>query len=405
MPSLHFPPSPHHSLNDSLTLWRKQIFSRLFGLLAIFCVPVYFTSVYLCIEQDLWVMALFDTFAYGLLLYILLAPAPTDRQRFTLGCFLAYSIGVAFVITIGPTGAGFFWLFVFPPLSSILLGKKAGNVAQIINASSLVVIGIGYSANVFQWPLTQGYSPLIWYVVSINFVVTNAMLTLSTSFLLGKLTRSLQSTLASRQATVMGLAKLAEYRDNETGAHLIRIQHYANMLAKQLKSEGHAPEQVTDSFIKEVTLSAILHDIGKVGIADAILLKPGRLSPAEFEQIKAHCAIGHDVLNSLGNYAPQCQFIRMGKEIAGGHHEKWDGSGYPNGLSGDDIPLSARLVALVDVYDALTSPRCYKRPLSHQEAVASIVGSKGTHFDPTLVDSFMAIHHQFEKLSSASLAQ
>lgn len=229
------------------------------------------------------------------------------------------------------------------------------------------------------------------------------MLTLTITYLLGKLADSLDSTLASRQATVLGLAKLAEYRDNETGAHLLRMRQYSKMLAAQRLQADNPPAELNDDFIQDISLSAILHDIGKVGIADAILLKPGKLTPQEFEQIKAHPVIGGQVLRSLLEYAPQCTFIQMGQDIASGHHEKWDGSGYPLGLKGEDIPLSARIVALVDVYDALTSPRCYKRPFSHQEAIDLMIEGKGKHFDPELVDCFMAIHQEFEVLSKASL--
>ncbi|QYJ99850.1 HD-GYP domain-containing protein [Shewanella psychrotolerans] len=405
IPSRYFSRPMPQGLTDTLPLWRRLIFKRLFGFLALLCVPVYLTSVYLCIVGDLWSMAIVDTLAYGLLLYILLSKTLSERNRYLIGCLLAYGIGFAFLITIGPTGAGFFWLFVFPPLTAILLGKKASIFAQFLNAFCLLVVGGAFHLAQLNWPLTAGYTTFIWFVVSINFIVTNAMVTLSTSFLLGKLTRSLESTLASREATVMGLAKLAEYRDNETGAHLIRMQHYSSMLASERKNDEDAPQELTSDFIHEITLSSMLHDIGKVGISDAILLKPGRLTPEEFDQIKAHPAIGATVLESLLTYAPQCKFIQMGKDIAGGHHEKWDGSGYPKGLQGENIPLSARIVALVDVYDALTSPRCYKRPFSHQEAMSLIVEGKGSHFDPKLVESFIKINQQFEKLSKTSLEE
>ncbi|QDF75411.1 MULTISPECIES: HD-GYP domain-containing protein [Shewanella] len=395
--------SQHNDLNDTLPVWRELIFKRLFGLLAILCVPVYLSSIYLCIQMGLLSMAAFDTLAYLLLLYILLAKGLSEQSRYCIGCIMFFIIGIAFLITIGPTGAGFFWLFIFAPLTSILIGKRASLFAQLLNAAALLAIGFAFQQQWFSWPLTQGYNTGIWFVVAINFIVTNAIVTQSTAFLLGKLTQSLRSTLASRRATVMGLAKLAEYRDNETGDHLIRMQHYAKILASQRQKDEDAPEELTDEFIQEISLSSIVHDIGKVGIADAILLKPGRLTEEEFEQIKAHPVIGANVLESLLNYAPQCRFIKMGRDIAGGHHERWDGSGYPKGISGEAIPLSARIVALVDVYDALTSPRCYKRPFSHQEALEIILEGKGSHFDPKLVESFLTINHKFELLSRASL--
>ncbi|MEL4253517.1 phosphohydrolase [Shewanella xiamenensis] len=396
-------PSDFARYTSGLTHWRRVIFKRLFGFLAILCVPVYFTSVYLCIAADLWGMAIFDTFAYFLLVLLLFYPHFSDRLRFSLGCLLAYAIGVGFLIAIGPSGAGFFWLFIFPPLSNIFLGTKASIYAQVLNGVSLILIGVAYHYQWLIWPVTQGYSTGIWVVVSINFLVTNAMVTLTIAYLLGKLTSSLDSTLASRQATVLGLAKLAEYRDNETGAHLLRMRQYSKMLATQRMLADNSPPELDEDFIQDISLSAILHDIGKVGIADAILLKPGRLTPDEFEQIKAHPVIGGQVLASLLEYAPQCTFIKMGRDIASGHHEKWDGSGYPLGLKEENIPLSARIVALVDVYDALTSPRCYKRPFTHEDAKAMILEGRAKHFDPVLVDCFMQIHTEFEVLSKASL--
>ncbi|KZK66140.1 phosphohydrolase [Shewanella baltica] len=387
----------------ALPHWRRLIFERLFGFLALLCVPVYVTSVYLCVIADLWSMVVFDTLAYLFLLFLLYFPKLADSTRFGCGCFLGFAIGVGFLIAIGPSGAGFFWLFIFPPLVGIFLGSRASLYAQYLNGLSLVLIGLAYHFGWLNWPDIHGYSLGIWAVVVVNFIVTNAMLTLTITYLLGKLADSLDSTLASRQATVLGLAKLAEYRDNETGAHLLRMRQYSKMLAAQRLQADNPPAELNDDFIQDISLSAILHDIGKVGIADAILLKPGKLTPQEFEQIKAHPVIGGQVLRSLLEYAPQCTFIQMGQDIASGHHEKWDGSGYPLGLKGEDIPLSARIVALVDVYDALTSPRCYKRPFSHQEAIDLMIEGKGKHFDPELVDCFMAIHQEFEVLSKASL--
>ncbi len=391
-------------LDDALPVWRHTIFMRLFTILAVICIPVYITSVYFCIEEGIWFMAVFDSLAYGLLLFVLFYPNIPDSMRYLFGCYLSFLIGAGFLVVLGPSGAGFFWLFAFPPLTSVLLGDKSAITAQIVNIIFLLGLGGAYHLQWLNWPVMEHFSTVIWYVVVINFIVTCAIVTQSTSYLLGKLSQSLQSTIASRQATVIGLAKLSEYRDNDTGAHLIRMQQYANMLAKQRLEDEQVPEELTDAFIQEISLSSILHDIGKVGIADHILLKPGRLTPEEFEHIKSHPVIGAKVIDSLLKYAPQCEFLLMGRDIAGGHHEKWDGSGYPKGLEGESIPLSARIVALVDVYDALTSPRCYKRPFTHEEAKDIIIAGRGGHFDPALVDCFMQIEHRFAELSQASLA-
>ncbi len=384
--------------DSALNFWRRYIFKRLFGFIAILCIPVYITSVYLCFIANIWSMVIFDTLAYALLLIILFYPRLSDRLRYSLGCMLAYFTGIAFLISIGPTGAGFFWAFIFPPLTSILLGYRASLAAQLLNLISLMTIGFAYHGQWLDWPSLPEYNFFIWNVVVINFVVTNALLTLSIFYLIKKLSESLELTQASRKATVMGLAMLAEYRDNETGAHLTRMCQYSKLLARHLSLEKNPPAEITEQFINDISLSAILHDIGKVGIADAVLLKPGPLSNDEYEKIKAHSKIGEEVLHELQKYAPNCSFIQMGKEIASSHHERWDGTGYPYRLQKDAIPLAARIVALVDVYDALTSHRCYKNPVSHNKAVQLIYESKGTHFDPKLVDVFLAHHSQYETL-------
>ncbi|MFC3032664.1 HD-GYP domain-containing protein [Pseudoalteromonas fenneropenaei] len=390
-------------LDDALPLWRKLIFKRLFGILALICIPVYFTSIYLCWQLGLYAMIVLDTISYAVLVAILYLPNLPDKLRYGLGCMLAYVIGIAFIWTVGPAGAGFMWLFAFTPLVAILLGQRASFYALGLQTFSLILIGICYHLGLLHWENLAIFNTTIWWVLAVNFIATNAMVTLSIGYLTRRLIASLASSLASRQATVYGLAKLAEYRDNETGAHLLRMRQYAELLACTRQQDSDAPAELNEQFIANISLSAILHDIGKVGVADAILLKPGRLSSEEFEQIKAHPVIGGHVLESLMQYAPNCGFLAMGRDIAAGHHEKWDGSGYPLGLRGEAIPLSARIVALVDVYDALTTPRCYKRPFSHEEAKTLIVEGKGKHFDPNLVECFLRVEAKFAAISATAL--
>ena len=201
--------------------------------------------------------------------------------------------------------------------------------------------------------------------------------------------------------TIHTMATLAETRDNETGNHIRRTQFYVKTLSEQLKAHPRfsgllAHEQVIEMIFK----SAPLHDIGKVGIPDSILLKPGKLTPEEWDIMKTHAAIGRDAIeraeNTLGGEWP---FLRFAKEITHSHHEKWDGSGYPRGLSGEAIPISARLMALADVYDALISKRVYKPPMSHQQARAIIVDGKGLHFDPDVVDAFLDAEPEFCRIA------
>jgi PAS domain S-box-containing protein len=202
----------------------------------------------------------------------------------------------------------------------------------------------------------------------------------------------------ARSATILGLAKLAEYRDEGTGKHLERIREYSRLIAEQMAKLPKYRGYITTAYIEDIYRSSILHDIGKVGIPDAILLKPEELTEDEFEVIKTHTVLGGEALNAIDARIEGKSFLTLGKEIAYHHHEKWDGSGYPMGLNADQIPLSARMVALADVYDALTSKRFYKEAYSHDRAREIIVGLRGSHFDPDVVDVFLKVEDHFRQI-------
>ena len=202
----------------------------------------------------------------------------------------------------------------------------------------------------------------------------------------------------ARSATILGLAKLAEYRDEGTGTHLERIREYCRIIAEQMATLAKYRDYISPTYIEDIFRSSILHDIGKVGVPDAILLKPGELTPDEFEIIKTHAVLGGDALDAIESQIEGTSFLTLGKEIAYYHHEKWDGSGYPKGLAGENIPLSARMVALADVYDALTSKRFYKEAYSHHRAREIIVGLKGSHFDPDVVEAFLTAEIEFDRI-------
>jgi response regulator RpfG family c-di-GMP phosphodiesterase len=207
----------------------------------------------------------------------------------------------------------------------------------------------------------------------------------------------------ARAATILGLAKLAEYRDEGTGTHLERIREYARLLAEELAKLPRYREHIDQRYIEDIYQSAILHDIGKVGIPDAVLLKPGELTDEEFEIIKCHTRFGGDAITAIQSQIEGRSFLNIGREIAYNHHEKWDGSGYPRGLHGADIPLAARIVAVADVYDALTTQRFYKEAFSHAKALQIISSLKGTHFDPEVVDAFLALEGQFNRIREEKL--
>ena len=203
-----------------------------------------------------------------------------------------------------------------------------------------------------------------------------------------------------QDVTIMAMASLAETRDNETGNHIRRTQHYVRALATKLKSHSKYGGVLTDEAVEILYKSAPLHDIGKVGIPDAILLKPGKLTPEEFEVMKTHTTLGRDAILAAEKLidAPST-FLHTAREIANFHQEKWDGSGYPEGRKGESIPLSARLMAVADVYDALISRRVYKPPMPHAEALTIIRQCKGLHFDPDMVDAFVAIADEFKSIA------
>jgi PAS domain S-box-containing protein len=207
----------------------------------------------------------------------------------------------------------------------------------------------------------------------------------------------------ARAATILGLAKLAEYRDEGTGTHLERIRDYARILAVELSKNPKFSDIVDQQYIEDIYQSSILHDIGKVGTPDALLLKPGELTNEEFEVIKRHTIMGGNALMAIESQIEGKSFLAMGREIAFNHHEKWDGSGYPRGLKGEAIPLSARIIALADVYDALTTKRFYKEAFSHGKAKNMIVFLRSKHFDPQIVDAFLAVEDKFNRVREEKL--
>lgn len=239
-------------------------------------------------------------------------------------------------------------------------------------------------------------------------VKTHLSLKTYTDFLRGKndyleaeVSKRTREVEAIQDVTILAMASLAETRDSDTGNHIRRTQFYIKALAEKLQDHPRFARYLSTQNIAMLYKSAPLHDIGKVGIPDRILLKPGPFEPEEFEIMKRHSALGRDAIEyaerSLGT---NVEFLSMAKEIALSHHEKWDGSGYPEGLSGDNIPVSARLMALADVYDSLISRRIYKEGMSHERATAIIRENRASHFDPDIVDAFIEIQGEFQAIAA-----
>lgn len=208
-----------------------------------------------------------------------------------------------------------------------------------------------------------------------------------------------QALIAAQCATITAFCSLAETRDNETGNHILRTQYYVQVLAEALRKNPIYEPMLSDDDILLIFKSAPLHDIGKVGIPDAILNKPGALTPDEWRIMQRHSQIGADVICRAEMELGANSFLRYARQIAHSHHERWDGTGYPLALQREQIPLAARLMAVADVYDALISKRCYKAAFLHEQAVVIILGQRGKQFDPAIVDAFSGITEQFSEIT------
>ena len=225
------------------------------------------------------------------------------------------------------------------------------------------------------------------------------VMALQTNHMIRALAERTKELSVTRDASILGLASLAETRDNETGGHILRTQNYVRALAVYLSQQPKYEQQLDAETIDLLYKSSPLHDVGKVGIPDSILLKPGKLTDEEFDIMKRHPQIGADALAVAERQLGSNSFLAIASEISLTHHEKWDGSGYPKQLKGEQIPLSGRLMALADVYDALITKRVYKPAFSHEKAKGIIVEGRGNHFDPDIVDAFLALEQDFIRIA------
>ncbi len=210
------------------------------------------------------------------------------------------------------------------------------------------------------------------------------------------LRRHNEKMLSLQNNTIIGLANLIESRDGDTGEHVKRTSLYVNMLAKEAQNQGYHADILTDEYIELLTKAAPLHDIGKIAVSDTILNKPGKLTAEEFEVMKKHAEIGGTMVREVIGGIEADDYVKIASQVASYHHEKWDGSGYCKGMSGEQIPICARIMAIADVFDALVSKRCYKKPMPVDKAFGIISESAGSHFDPTLAKIFVGLREEIE---------
>jgi len=217
-------------------------------------------------------------------------------------------------------------------------------------------------------------------------------------FLSARVRQQVAEIASAQIGAIFAMSKLAESRDPETGEHLERMREYCRLLAQVLSKHDKYSAVIDRNFIDNIYSASPLHDIGKVGVPDAILTKPGKLTDEDWVIMKTHPLIGAETLREVDREHPGNSFIKIGIEIAEAHHEKWDGSGYPHGLKGEAIPLPARILALGDVFDALSSRRCYKEAFPNEKVVEIILAGSGQHFDPDVVDAFLEVQDEFVRV-------
>jgi len=392
---------------DSLRCAQETILYGMLGISSVVFLFPYVMGVILAARLGLWPVILIDTLAYGWLLFLMFY-RNLSYHGYAYGVLMLIEfLGLALLIVTGNHGAGWLWLFLAPVMAALLLDRHTGYRVAFGGAAATVILAL------LDWLLGPGWMHLLRDgLPSFMAIVSNYLaLSVVAVFIIGRLLGSLETTLGvlrertrelelTQEVTVDTMASLAEYRDIETGNHIVRTRKYVQLLARQLQRQS--PELAAgldDETVELLSHSAPLHDIGKVGVPDDILLKPGRLTKEEFEEMKKHTRYGRDALMHAEEKLGSNHFLRLAAEIAWTHHEKWDGSGYPRGLSGEQIPLSGRIMAVADVYDALISKRVYKEATSHEKALAYIVEHAGKQFDPEVVRALLLVAEDFKSIA------
>ena len=356
-----------------------------------------------------------STLAYMMSLLLLTIARTKYKRRIEIGLHILLFLQIAFTVYSTITGLSFYFdkeniyhrgtLYLLANIGPALMlvtcivllfcfGKRMGKLVKIafwvFIISPLIAI------------VVQSYSYGVQYIIFV-LIVSSVFMYFAILKEQAEQYRKQKDAIDKLQnGLILVLADLVESRDKCTGDHIKKTAEYVKIIMEQLKEDNVYLEQLTDSFIEDVVRSAPLHDIGKIQVPDAILNKPGRLTSDEFEIIKTHTTAGKDIITSAINMVSEKDsgYLNEARNLAYCHHEKWNGTGYPQGLSGEDIPLSARIMAVADVFDALVSKRSYKEPYSFEQALIIIKESSGTHFDPKIVDAFIKAEPKIRQVLS-----
>lgn len=278
--------------------------------------------------------------------------------------------------------------------------RKGYIVALVLNISLSVIVTLQVIVNSNRMAIPGMLIPIVTLIIISVIELYSSQIKAKANQIIEERSKSTKQILELQEVSIMAMSALAETRDHETGRHIQRTKLYVKVLANYLYNHGRYQDELNDSNIELIIASAPLHDIGKVGIPDSILLKPGKLTDEEFELIKTHTQLGYEaILKAEKLMGKTDTFFKFAQEIVLYHHERWDGEGYLKGLKGENIPLSARIMAVADMYDALTSKRVYKDIHSHEDAHSTIVGESGKRFDPEIIKAFISCHKEFEKIA------
>ncbi len=387
----------------SVEYWQNYIFYCfcIFGIAAIFLLLIP-ASIYLVSKGQL-VFCIINIVLFVINVSIIFLKVIPLKIKAVFVSIILYLVGLFTFIFGGPAGQHGIWF----ASAALLAGLFANTVISIIiSGLSLltgIIVALLFNEGLISWYYIKDYSYFGIIIQSLSIFFISLMFIFSNSTLIKGVKQAFRVLNKSKEATIIGLAKLAEYRDTDTGTHLERIRDYTLLLVKALSEKEKYHDYIDKQYIYDIQISSVLHDIGKVGISDSILLKPGKLSDEEFNAIKQHSIIGKDVIYEISKHLEDRSIYNMSENIAQYHHEKWDGTGYMSRLSGEKIPLSARIVSLIDVYDAMTSRRVYKDALTHEEALDFIISQKGIHFDPYIVDVFLSIEYKILDLNKSFL--
>lgn len=397
----------YHVSSTPLTLKHLRE-TLLFGIIATISAAgliAYIPSVAAAIYGGYYDIVIIDTLFYAIILVLLLCRRLSYSQR-TLGLIIPlWLLSLYLILRFGIYGAGYLWLFVVPILAGVLLGLRRGMMTLGVIFLSLLLIGAGIDV-IGHFDSIFGHQPFAtWAVMSGNAMALSTLAMVSASVLIHgmnnvliQLDRKIEELELTKDATLETVASLAEYRDACTGQHIERTKEYVRFIAEHLSTLEKYRALLTPDYIELLRKSSALHDIGKIGVPDTILLKPGKLTPEEYEQMKLHTVYGKEALLRSERRLGENSFLRLAAEIAFSHQERWNGSGYPSGLEGEAIPLSGRIMAVADVYDALISKRVYKDALSHEEAIDYLESNRGVLFDPEIVAIVVEHEAAFRRL-------